>query len=249
MKCKNNIYFTIKKQLSKITMRNHQQNNTPPTAINNSCGFDPDTSPLKNTLLSLDCNSNIDIKAHYNSGCFASGLLGTGWHLDFEKHIEINKDNVLVYDTPAIFSVYTPESASSTRYTCCDANKNGYTLTVDYSNHRYPYIIDCNSERTEYYNTIGRISKIVDPKGIETSITYSKALITITDVVSGKKIYLEKDSNDRVTRIYYKIEYETLLEYTDDLLTSVRNVNGDTIVYEYDKDKRIVLDNKKNSEH
>ena len=194
---------------------------------------------LNNTIMSLFGGQGIKLVAHYDSTQLACGVLGTGWYHNFEKHIEVKDCEAFVYNNPSIFSRYTADSDCNSRFTCCSANKNGYVLTVDHSR-QYPYIIDCNSARTEYYNADGDLAKIVDHQGFETLITYSDTLITITDCVSGKKMYLEKDSTCKVIRVYDDAERVAILTYTNNLLTSIKDVNGNSLTYEYDDDKRVV---------
>ena len=193
---------------------------------------------LTNTILSLFGGQGIKLSAHYDSTQLACGDLGSGWYHNYEKHIEVNENEALVYKNPSIFSRYTAESGCGARFTCCSADKNGYVLTVDHSR-QYPYIIDCNSERTEYYDSNGRLAKIADHQGFETLLSYSGALITITDSVSGKQIYLEKDSSCKIVRVYDDAAREAALTYSGNLLTAVCDVNGNTLTYAYDEDGRI----------
>ena len=194
---------------------------------------------LSNTIMSLFGGQGIKLVTHYDSTQLSCGMLGNGWYHNFEKHIEVKDREAFVYNNPSIFSRYTADSDCSTRFTCRSANKNGYVLTVDYSR-QYPYIIDCNSAKTEYYNADGDLAKIVDHQGFETLISYSDTLITITDGVSGKKMYLEKDSFCKVIRVYDDAEREAVFTYTNNLLTSVKDVNGNSLTYEYDENKRVV---------
>ena len=194
---------------------------------------------MDNTIMSLFGGQNVKLVAHYNSTQLGKGMLGYGWYHDFEKYICVSNDEILVYNTPTVFSRYTADNNSSTKFICDSPSKNGYVLTIDQSN-QYPYIIDCNSEKTEYYNSNGKIAKIKDHQGFETTITYSDYLITITDVVSGKKIYLEKDSTNKVVRVYDDAERHATLTYTNDLLVGICDVNNNELKYTYDQEKRIV---------
>ena len=193
---------------------------------------------LDNTIMSLFGGQGIKLVAHYDSTQLACGVLGSGWYHNYEKHIEVDGCEAFVYNNPSIFSRYIAESDCCTRFICCNANKNGYVLTVD-NCRQYPYIIDCNSAKTEYYNANGDLAKIVDHQGFETLITYSGALITITDGVSGKKMYLEKDSTCKVVRVYDDAERQATLTYTNNLLTAICDVNGNTLTYTYDEDRRV----------
>ncbi len=217
---------------------------TPVSRVNGSTFADPvdvytGAHMLNNTVMSLFGGQGIKLVAHYDSTQLACGVLGMGWYHNFEKHIEVKDCEAFVYNNPSIFSRYTADSDCNSRFTCCSANKNDYVLTVDHSR-QYPYIIDCNSARTEYYNADGDLAKIVDHQGFETLITYSDTLITITDCVSGKKMYLEKDSTCKVIRVYDDAERVAILTYTNNLLTSIKDVNGNSLTYEYDDDKRVV---------
>ena len=194
---------------------------------------------LNNTIMSLFGGQEIKFVAQYNSTHLACGLLGTGWYHNYEKHIEVDGCEAFVYNNPSIFSRYTAESECYTTFTCCSADKNGYILTVDHSR-QYPYIIDCNSARTEYYNAKGDLAKVKDHQGFETLISYTDTLIIITDVVSGKKIYLEKDSSCKVIRVYDDANRQAILTYTNNLLSSICDVNGNSLTYAYDEDKRVV---------
>ena len=193
---------------------------------------------LNNTVMSLFGGVGLKFIAHYNSTYLACGLLGSGWYHDFEKHVEIDGCEAFVYNNPSIFSRYAAESDCCTTFTCCSANKNGYVLTVDQTR-QYPYIIDCNSMKTEYYNAQGDLAKIVDHQGFETLIEYSDLQITITDGVSGKKIYLDKDSTCKIVRVHDDANREATMVYSGNLLTSICDVNGNTLTYTYDDEGRV----------
>lgn len=193
---------------------------------------------LNNTLLELFDGQRLKFVAHYDSTQLATGELGSGWYHNYEKHIEIKGNNAYVYNNPSIFSRYTAESNCRTRFTCCSANKNGYVLTVDYSS-RYPYKIDCNSAMTEYYNESGDLAKIVDHQGFEILISYAPYMITITDGVSGQKMYLEKNSDCRICRVYDDAGRQARLTYTGNHLTLIFDASGYMLTYAYDKSGRV----------
>ena len=194
---------------------------------------------LSNTIMSLFGGQAIKFTAQYDSTQLACGLLGTGWYHNFEKHIEMKDCEAFVYNNPSVFARYTADSNCCSKFTCCSADKNGYVLTVDRAR-QYPYILNCNAARTEYYNAKGDIAKIKDHQGFETIITYSDSLITITDCVSGKKMYLEKDSSCKIVRVYDDAGREAILTYSNNLLTSIKDVNGNSLTYKYDSDKRVI---------
>ena len=216
---------------------------TPENLVKESVFADPvdvytGAHQLHNTLMALFGGQGLKLTARYDSTRLVCGTLGLGWAHNYEKHIVVDGCEAFVYSSPAIFSRYIAESDCCTRFTCCSPSKNGYVLTVDNSR-QYPYIIDCNSARTEYYNANGDLSKIVDHQGFETRISYSDALITITDSVSGKKMYLEKDSSCKIIRVYDDDQRQATLSYTNNLLTEIRDVNNNSLTYVYDEEGRV----------
>ncbi len=65
----------------------------------------------------------------------------------------------------------------------------------------YPYCINYNHEKLEYYNADGRLAKIVDRRGFETLISYADDKLTVTDTVTGKSVYLEKNQDGKIIRV------------------------------------------------
>ena len=193
---------------------------------------------LRNTLMSLFGGQKLQLVAQYDSTRLVRGMLGYGWYHNYEKYVEVNGSEAYVYSNPANYSTYAAENSCNTEFRCLSPNKNGYVLTVDHTC-QYPYILSCNSERIEYYNGDGNLAKIVDQQGFETLIDYSGLRITITDCVSGKKIYLDKDYTCKVFRVCDNAGREALLTYSGDRLVSIRDVNEHTITYTYDNEGRV----------
>ena len=194
---------------------------------------------ISNTLMTLFGGRGLKLVADYNSTKLAHCSMGKGWHHNYEKHIEINSNEALVYDSPVIYARYVSDDYyNSTEYTCGHPSKQGYVLTVDHTS-QYPYVLDCNSEMTEYYNACGELAKVVDHEGFETLIENCCCQTIITDCTSGKKMYLEKDGSGKITRVYDDAGRQTVLTYDGDLLTSICDVNGNTITYTYDSEGRI----------
>ncbi len=193
---------------------------------------------LDNTVISLFGGQGLKLSMHYDSTKLVSGVLGIGWSHSYEKRIEFCGDEAYVYSTPSVYSRYVIECDNPSVFRCTSADKKEYILTTDNSG-QYPYIIDCNSTKTEYYDAKGRIAKITDHQGFETLISYSDSLITITDCVSGKRIYLEKDSSGKVRRIYDDASRQATLTYTADVITEICDANGNKLFYEYDDEGRV----------
>lgn len=193
---------------------------------------------IKNNIMTLFGGQAIKLTAQYDSTKLLSGVLGKGWYHNYEKRLEMADCEAYVYTSPSSYSRYSSNDDCSV-YTCTATNKNGYVLTVD-NGAEYPYAINCNSERTEYYNSDGKLAKIVDHQGFETIITYTASLITITDMVSGKKMYLEKDSSGKVVRVYDDSNRQVTFTYTNGLITTICDMNGNNLHYSYNEDGQVL---------
>ena len=193
---------------------------------------------LKNTLMTLFGGQGLSLTAHYDSTRLSCGVLGKGWYHNYEKHLELSNTEARVYSSPSVYAKYISND-DCTVYTCTAANKTRYVLTVDCEN-EYPYIIDCDSDHTEYYNSDGSLVKIVDHQGFETLISYSDNITTITDTVSGKKIYLEKDATCKICRVYDDASRQATLTYDGELLTDICDVNGNSLSFTYNEDGQVL---------
>lgn len=193
---------------------------------------------ISNTLMTLFGGQGLSLVAQYDSTKLSGGVLGMGWYHNYEKRLESSVYEIKVYSSPSTYLTYTCNDDCSV-YTCTAPNKNGYVLTVDFCQ-QYPYILNCNSEHTEYYNSGGELVKIVDHQGFETLITNSATITTITDSVSGKKIYLEKDNTGKVVRVYDDASRQATLTYNGNLLTEICDLNGNSLYYTYNDDGQVL---------
>ena len=194
---------------------------------------------IKNTVMTLFGGQGLKLIAHYNSTQLTSGVLGAGWYHNYEKHVEVACDEARVYSSPSSYSVYEKDSSDSSKFHCKNVLKAGYVLTVDCSQ-QYPYVIDCNKERTEYYNAEGLLAKIVDHQGFETQIAYTDACITIKDSVTGKQMHLEKNASGHVTRVYDDTGRQAAFTYGGGYLTSIQDVNGNSLTFTYNEEGQVL---------
>lgn len=189
---------------------------------------------LKNDLMHLFGGQKLSLIAHYNSSKLCSGVLGIGWYHNYEKRLEVNGQTAVHYESPSEFSRYTA-CESCTEYCPDTKGKEGNLLTVTENG----YCMDYNSERYEYYDLSGRLVKVVDKHGFETLLTYTETLITVTDTVTGKSIYLEKNADGKVIRVYDDAQRETVLTYQGDYLVNIRDVSNCILTYAYDDAGRV----------
>ncbi len=204
---------------------------------------------LHKTVMPLFGGQNLTLDLRYDSAKLARGVFGKGWYHNYEKHVTVYTDggDYLVYDTPSTYYRYAL-SACEEKFYCTSPDRSGYVLTVDCSQ-PYPFVIDCNSQRTEYYDGNGQLAKIVDHQGYELLISNTFTCITLTDCVTGKHIYLDRDpSNYCVTCIRDDAGRRATMRYTcmDDtallkeyLLTELCDVNGNKSTFSYDDSARM----------
>ena len=194
---------------------------------------------ITNTVFKLFGGLGLKLEANYNSTKLVNGMLGCGWYHNFEKRLEVVCDEFYIYDNPATYSRYTIDSSNANVYTCSNISKHGYVLTVNMISSDYRYVLDCNSYRKEYFNANGYLTKIEDHLGFAILISYTDTLITITDSVTGKKMYLEKDVTGRIVRVYDDNSRQATFTYNGNYLVGICNAKGDTLSYTYDDYGRI----------
>ena len=200
---------------------------------------------IENNLISLFGGQGVSLKAHYNSQHLCKGSLGIGWYHNFEKKLVMGESEVRVYNGPTVYSVYVPTESANT-FNCTTFGKNGYVLTIN-SQSDLPYCIDCNSERKEYYNSNGKIVKIVDRHGFETVIDYTEFYMQVTDMVTGKYFRVSTNAQGFVDGVVDNAGRCVTLSYNNDYLECITDVNNHSIKYFYGEGGRITagLDEKK----
>ena len=102
---------------------------------------------LKNHIMSLYGGQKLSLVAHYDSTKLETGSLGVGWYHNYEKYLEVDCCEALVYDNPSEYCKFT--SNNGVTFTCSTISKAGYTLTIR-DHEDYPYCLDCNKERRKW---------------------------------------------------------------------------------------------------
>ena len=196
---------------------------------------------LEHNFMSLFCGRDVHLSGKYNSSRLCKGSLGVGWYLNIEKKIE-NDDNscsIKLFESPSEYNEFSGEYGSSL-YHCTNPAKGLYTITDNRTSYGTRYTVNNNNESTEYYNHNGVLESIIDKNGFETEITRSGNITTVTDKLTNKKMFIEKNSDGLVTKIYDENNRQVLFTYTDECLTSIRDINGNTISYTYDEEGKVL---------
>ena len=196
---------------------------------------------LENTLMQFFDGQNISLKIQYDSSKLTEGIFGKVWNCDFEKRIvppeDINNaSEILVYSSPSVYTVY--KNNYTTDYRCDTPNKRGWYLRV--CDDVAMYNLCCGYERNEYYDAQGRLVKIVNREGFATDISYQNNLIIITDTLTNKKIYLEKDSTGKVARVYDNNSREVILTYTNGIISNIEDCNHNNLSFTYNENGQVL---------
>ena len=204
---------------------------------------------MKNTLMSLFGGQGLKLIAQYASNKLEEGALGIGWYHNFEKRVviledttpndNINQNAIIVYNNPSTYTTYTLFSDYESTYKCTMPGKKNTVLRVNAAS-EFPCIIEYYGKDTEYYNANGSLAKIVNHQGFETVIEYIDNLIIVTDTLTSKKFFMEKNEEGNIVRVYDDVNREVILAYTNNYLTAITDVNGNTLTFTYDQEGRII---------
>lgn len=191
---------------------------------------------ITNNIMSLYGGQGISLTANYNSLCLADSQLGVGWHHNFDKWVYSDPcENVRVYTGPSTYEDF--EYVSPYMYKCKSPDKNINLQMTGSPN--MPYIVEYVNEKTEIYGEGGKLKSICDRRGFTIDLTYTDTTTTITDSITGKSIYVEKNADGKITRVYDDAQRQATFTYSGNYLVGICDVNGKTISYTYTADGQI----------
>ena len=183
---------------------------------------------IEHSIMNLFGGNKTAVSISYNSSQLVSGSMGTGWYHNFEKHLEVSGENILIYDSPSVYSRY--EKDSYTVYNCVTKGKENYVLAKLEDN---SYVLDCNKNGKMYFSTAGNLTAVEDKQGFKTTLDYTENSVTITDAIEGR---ITLNLNDGfVTSVTDGIRTVEFI-YSDDYLISIKDVNGRMLYYTYNAD-------------
>lgn len=135
---------------------------------------------------------------------------------------------IQIYDNPTYNAVYKTSSPESDVCTTDTPTKNNYMVTKTASG----YTVNYNYKATEYYDTAGKLYKIVSKGGLTTLLAYPNGnTVKIIDEISGRYILLSKDAQGRITSIADNARRTCTIEYTGSFHTSITDENGNILTY------------------
>ncbi len=212
------------------------ENNTPESIIADPVDAYSGAHTVKVDLMNLFGGKNLCLNATYNSSQRGNGDLGIGWTHNFEKFIVACDGGKRVYEKASVYRTYTVLNIGEcTEYICSAGDRQGYVLTECADG----YYLNCNGERTEYYNRAGQLAEIVDRNGFVTTLTCEGTTLQITDQLTGRSIYLAKNDAGKVERIYDENGRSVELTYEGNYLINICDVHGNSLFYAYDEQGRM----------
>lgn len=202
---------------------------------------------MEHALFPLFGGQNITLSIYYNSTYLNdNGCLGAGWHHSFEKYIHVAERTARVYSCPSLYTEFVATNDDASSFCCTYAAKSHYELKKNNENSSLPYMLICGNERTEYYDVLGRLAKIIDHQGFEINFTFSGTKTTITDAITGQSMMLVKNTSGRLLRVYDESGREAVLSYTDGYLTQITDVRGYTMTFTYEDGRIKTASDKRN---
>ena len=183
---------------------------------------------IEQSIISLFGGNKTVVSINYNSSQLVSGSMGTGWYHNFERWLEVSGENILIYDSPSVYSRY--EKESDTVYNCVTKGKENYVLTKLEDN---SYILDFNKNGKMYFRYDGKLMAVEDKQGFKTTLDYTENSITITDAIDG--VITLNLTNDFVTSVTDGIRTAEFT-YSDGYLISIKDINGSMLYYTYNAD-------------
>lgn len=204
-----------------------------PNSVKESQSADPvDLSTgshiIEHSIISLFGGNKTAVSISYNSSQLVSDSMGTGWNHNFEKRLEATEENILIYDSPSVYSVY--EKESDTVYNCITKGKENYIITL---NSDGSYVLDCNKNEKMYFDAKGKLTATEDKQGFKTNLTYTENSIVITDAINGSITLNLTDGF--VTSITDGIRTAEFT-YSNGYLIEIKDVNGSKLYYTYNAD-------------
>ncbi|MGN0386256.1 MAG: fibronectin type III domain-containing protein, partial [Lachnospiraceae bacterium] len=210
------------------------------------------------TTLELAGASVIGAGLSYDSGLSSiQGKAGYGWRTEYDQYLEEHNGLIQYYAAPGEGTFFIHDNAmkhinygtiksgsvyldsgnaySQGNYHAIGDMFSDYTLTKNRDN---TYTLSYPAGKT-YFDEQGRLTGFEDEEGKRILITQGENLVTVTEPISGKKLYLHYAESGLLQSVTDDYGRESTLHYDDrGYLVSVMSPYGNR-VFTYDSDGRI----------
>lgn len=193
---------------------------------------------IDHSIMTVHGAQDVSFSVNYRSNLLTDSSVGRGWSHNYEKHIEYDGENdiIYVYDNAAYFAIFTRSGTDTNVYTSETVTKENYTVTKNSDG----YTLNCNYASAEHYNAAGQLVKIISKGGLNTLLSYGEGTVTVTDEVSGKYIVLHKNSDGKIVSVTDNSGRTAALGYIDGNLVSITDADDDRITYVYNEKGQII---------
>ena len=181
---------------------------------------------LQHTIMPMFGGKNLKLTIHYNSTNLASGSMGVGWYHNFDKRLVVDTNNckAYIYTGPTCLE-YKSTNCDGTEFVCTGKGKEHYGMGYDCETGNY--IVRYGMDSTECYDESGHLISQFDHQQYTTVFSYTDTCITITDKVTGKKIYLDRSECGRISSVRDDTGREASFTYdAHNRIVGIRDVNG-----------------------
>ena len=203
----------------------------------------------------------LGVNLSYASGMADSrGELGYGWHHNYEMRVEEKGGILWFYATPAAPAVFVNRKALQKNLYGSVAG--GQTILAEGKEYTYGEYRSISALMTDYrleknrdntytmylpdggrydFDSAGRLQGITDSEQKHISLTHQGGTTTVTEDISGKRLYLNHNGGGLLTSVSDDNNRQTTFSYDgQSRLVAVTNPIGETTRYFYDEQNRIV---------
>ncbi len=215
------------------------------------------------TAFTLNGGAQLDLDMRYISDAtFAEGQLGYGWYHDYEMWLE-QKGGIIYYHTSpyAAYSFVNKNalegnlfgSVAGEQIILAEGEKYSYGEYISISSLMRDVSLVKNTDNTytltygdgtRYeFDASGRLVRLADTEGMQVTLSYREGQTIIQENLSGRKMYLNYDSEGRLVSVTDDNDRQTSFAYDEQgRMVTLTSPIGETITYTYDEKNRILTE-------
>ncbi|MGB8454722.1 MAG: glycoside hydrolase domain-containing protein [Anaerocolumna sp.] len=173
----------------------------------------------------------LPFELNYNSSQLSLGTMGKGWSHNYEIKLVPVYNDIYVYWTSSIYSVFTETSEGI--YATSDKGKQNDILTVNTDG---TYSLNRNNDRIYTFTSLGKLTSVRERTGKSITVTTdSSGNMVLTEPVSGRTLTIGYHVAGFVSSVTDNMGRTTAFVYdANACLTTFTDANGKTTAYTYD---------------
>ena len=180
---------------------------------------------------------DLSFELNYNSSQLSLGTMGKGWNHNFEIKLDLVYNDIYVYWTASIYSVFTKNSEGI--YITSDLGKQNDILTVNTDG---TYTLNRNNDRIYTFTSLGKLTSVSDRTGKSITVTTdSSGNMVLMEPVSGRTLIIGYHVAGFVSSVTDNMGRTAAFAYdANACLTTFTDANGKTTTYTYDSKGRVL---------